>query len=221
MSSVEASQIPTEAKTVDQRVAIEAARGSLPAFTKLVRRWQGPIFNFHLRTCGCHNDAADLSQETFMRAWSAIGRYDSRWRFSTWIFTIARRVSVDHLRKRGRGHADDASRHARVERVASSADPPHEAVAREEAERLWRVAERVLTPQQRSALWLYYSADLPIADLGRVFGKSSVAMRVMLFRLRQKLAAELEREERGPREPAQELTRPVEPLTRPMSEALS
>ncbi|MEE8146382.1 MAG: sigma-70 family RNA polymerase sigma factor, partial [Longimicrobiales bacterium] len=71
-----------------------AQTGSLSSFAELVARFEGRLFNFLLRRTRCVADAEDLAQDTFVRAWQRIRRYDPRWRFSTWLFTIAHRLAV-------------------------------------------------------------------------------------------------------------------------------
>jgi RNA polymerase sigma-70 factor (ECF subfamily) len=161
-----------------------ARRGSLPAFTELVARFEDRLFNFLLRRAATRADAEDLVQETFVRAWQQIGRYDRRWQFSTWLFTIGRRLAADHGRRGapaaspGRGPADDG-------------DPGAPIADRELCRHIWALADRVLPETQRTALWLRYAEDLSTREIARVLGKSPVMVRVTLLRARKALRRRL------------------------------
>ncbi len=167
-------------------LAARARSGCLTSFTELVERFESRLFNFLLRRCGSITDAEDLAQETFVRAWRAIGQYNPRWQFSTWLFTIAHRLAVTEYRRRRReramqGHGDPATGHAD--------DPANVVAHREESRLIWDLADRVLGQTQREALWLRYAEDLSIRDIARVLGKAPVTVRVTLFRAREALVA--------------------------------
>jgi RNA polymerase sigma-70 factor (ECF subfamily) len=183
----------------DEDLALRARAGSHRAFEALVARYDSRLFNFVLRrlgnsTVGRHDEALDMTQESLLRAWRAIDRYDPSWRFSTWLFTIAHRLVIEHHRAAARRRtphmAGGAAGHAHSE--SREPDPADAALVREARENLWSVAERVLSERPLSALWLRYAEALPLADVARVIGRSPVAVRVMLLRARGALAAALE-----------------------------
>ena len=144
-------------------VLVERAQaGSLTCFAEIVRRFESRLFNFLLRRTGSAADAEDLTQETFVRAYERIDRYDPRWQISTWLFVIARRGAVTHLRRRKRDHA--ARRSGRLVSARDHGDPRASADDRDRGRLLWEIADRVL-------------------------GKTPIAVRVALCRARRTLAA--------------------------------
>jgi RNA polymerase sigma-70 factor (ECF subfamily) len=169
------------------------------AFGSLVEVFQERLYNFLLRRAWSAADAEDLTQETFIRAWQRIRQYDSRWRFSTWLFTIGGRLAASRYRDRpapplrlcGDGEA----------RCEVS---PDRLQHREESARIWAIAEETLTPDQHAAVWLRYAEDMAIGDIARVMGKTQVGVRVMLFRARNILAEHLgeSAEVEEPKQPA-------------------
>jgi len=179
--------VPAERLT-DEQLACRAHAGCRASFEELVRRLQVPLVHF-LR---CHNgpeDAEDLAQETFLRAYQRLARYRTQWRFVTWVFTIARRLSMNYQRRQRR-HVSVTS----LEMVADHQPPPGEQLARQESQqRLWQVAAEVLTEAQMTALWLFYVQEFPVKEVARVLGKSRVAVRAILFRARRKLLEEAAR----------------------------
>ena len=172
-------------------VLVEAARdGNLRAFGELVRRYENRLFHFIRERIGNREDAEDILQTSFVTAYRNLDRYRSSHRFSTWLFTIAYRRTVDAARARGR----------RVERAgepATSGEDPGDRLERLEArERLWELARRVLSEKQFAVLRLRYGEDLEIGEISRVTGLSRSHVKVLLHRARKVLGEHLSRGDR-------------------------
>lgn len=84
----------------DEDLVLLALDGDEEAFAFIVRRYQRRLAAFLAQLVGDIELARELAQEAFIRAWRALPRYDSRYRFSTWLFRIAHNLGVDHLRRR-------------------------------------------------------------------------------------------------------------------------
>ena len=84
----------------DERLVELALDGDEGAFGVLVRRYQRRLTAFLSQLVGDIELARELSQEAFVRAWSALERFDPRYRFSTWLFRIAHNLGIDQLRRR-------------------------------------------------------------------------------------------------------------------------
>ena len=171
-------------KPDDERLwAVEAAGGSLAAFDRIARAYQGPLMRFLSRRLGDVADAEDVLQETFVCAFRKIGQYDPRWRLSGWMFAIAvRQAATHHRRLRLASSALDTA-----DRADDGAGPLGVAVERDERESLWSVARERLSQEQFDALWLYYVEQLPVADLAHALGRTRVTTKVLLHRARQQL----------------------------------
>jgi RNA polymerase sigma-70 factor (ECF subfamily) len=174
-----------------EALALEAQAGSVQAFEALVARFEAPLYRFLWMRTRDAVAAEDLTQDAFLRAWQNLARYDPRWRFSTWLYTLAERLWVSARRSRGK---DPAVTGGEIELGGLSAglDPAHVAAERDEGRALWETAARVLRPEERSALWLRYAEDLSMEEIGTVLGRPTVTVRVLLFRARGRLAAALE-----------------------------
>jgi RNA polymerase sigma-70 factor (ECF subfamily) len=170
----------------DEELARQAQQGCAASWEELLRRFQAPVLHF-LRQRGGAADAEDLLQDTFVRVYANLHRYRRRWLVATWIFTIARRVSINHHR-RTRPQGD-----AQVLQGAVSAAPgPVEAAVEEENRRyLWGMAAQMLSDEELTALWLHYVEDLPLREVAAVLGRSWVAVKTMLFRARRRLLPRL------------------------------
>ncbi len=86
--------------TEDSTLAARARDGDSQAFVELVVRHQDRVFRFVLRMLGSRDDAMDLAQDTFIRAWQAMPRWREDAQFGTWLLQIARNAALDALRRR-------------------------------------------------------------------------------------------------------------------------
>jgi RNA polymerase sigma-70 factor, ECF subfamily len=188
-SAAERESLTTSASitpTSDEELACCAQRGCDASFEQLLRRFQTPVLHF-LRHRGLAAEAEDLAQETFLRAYENLHRYNPRWTFSAWLFTIARRTSINH-RRRLRPTADTTAIEAAV---GTSEEPLDAIVAEETRQRLWKYAADVLSEEQVTALWLHYVEDMPLKDIALVLDRSRTSVKTMLFRARQRLLPKL------------------------------
>ena len=154
------------------------------AFPDLFRKHQRMVYQFLLVRTACPADAEELTQETFLRAWRHRNTFDPRFRWSTWVLTIARRLAVNRLR----GRRPECPEEDLEQLVGPASEPAQLLVDQEQKDNLWALAARVLKPEQRSALWLRYSEDLSIEEIAPILGKRPGAIRVLLHRARQTLA---------------------------------
>ena len=124
----------------DEQLAVRASRAARTASTELVRRFQPPLLNF-LRRRGAGADAKDLLQETFLRAYANLHRYRRRHRAAAWLFTIARRLSINHFHPAQMpGGLTSDGEHAIASFAAGGLAPDELAAAAEERLQLWHVA---------------------------------------------------------------------------------
>lgn len=82
----------------EKHILARARRGELPAFEELVRRYEKRVYAVALRSSGSPEDAADITQEVFLRAWRSIESFRGDSGFSTWLFRITMNLCVDHAR---------------------------------------------------------------------------------------------------------------------------
>jgi len=184
-------QDPLEDRSSEE-LARGAQGGSRACFGELVARHERALRAFLFQRTRSHEDAEELAQESFLRAWSKIGTYSDAWRFSTWLFALARRVAATRHRdadRRAVPHRDAGDE--TIEQLGVDVDPGERLDAHEEHTRIWELAARVLTEEQRSALWLRYAEDQSIEEIAGVLGRRPVAVRALLFRARETLASHL------------------------------
>lgn len=86
----------------DRHLVERTLSGDRAAYGELIYRYQDRIYRFSLRLTRCSQEAEDLTQETFMRAWRYLHNYKPGYRFVTWLYAIANNLHLDRLKKRGR-----------------------------------------------------------------------------------------------------------------------
>ncbi len=167
----------------DEKLAVRAADGSGECFEELVCRYSLRLYRYLRPKTVSDQEAEDLIQETFRKAFQAIAQFDPNYRFSTWLFTIAHRLAVSLFRSR-KAPAEDR------DLGDDSLNPEGLFIRRQEAQNLWTLARR-LPRRQYEVLWLRYTEDLSVEEIARVMKTTSPHVRVLLHRGRTKLAAVL------------------------------
>jgi len=169
----------------DEELAADARAGSRSSFEELVHRYSLRLFHFLRPRVGTDQDTEDLVQETFLKVYRNIHRFDTAYKFSTWLYTIAVRLTIGFYRK-NRANGDGPT----PESAGTWADPQDEMIREQESQNLWDTAKK-LRPDLYQALWLRYVEDLPLKEIAGVMKKSRVHVRVLLHRARLQLGKQL------------------------------
>lgn len=177
--------------------------GKVDAFEVLVERYRRGIANFVSAGLRDANEAADLTQETFLRAYAHLGTFNPQLgKFSTWIYQIARNVVRTHLgrslrRPRAQQFPEDQTLENALPDLSREGDPSG-GVLREEAERELREALSELPERSRTVLALRYFDNMEYAAIAGTLGLSLGNVKTLIHRGKLALAKKMrEREERG------------------------
>ncbi|OGO68933.1 MAG: hypothetical protein A2Z37_05120 [Chloroflexi bacterium RBG_19FT_COMBO_62_14] len=171
-----------------EAVWIERARqGDDGAFANLVGAYQAPVYNLCFRLLGDGYEAEDAAQETFLKAYKNLSRYDPDRPFVNWLLKIASNHSIDRLRRRGTRPVTDLEE---AEHLPDTSAGPEAALALEERRRrIWRTL-RKLSPKDRTLIVLRYWYDYTYEDMAAALSLSSGAVKSRLHRARMTLAQE-------------------------------
>jgi RNA polymerase sigma-70 factor, ECF subfamily len=184
-----AAHFPSNLLNVDGAEAFilaQARKGNREAFRTLVERHSRAVFRVAFRVTGNEQDAEDVVQETFLKAYTELSRFEARAGFGTWVHRIAANSAVDLLRKRTR-HAnvtplDNGASVPLADRLAAEApDPERETAGRELGERI-EAALATLSPLERAAFTLRHLEQRPVSEVAMLLGQSAVAARHSVFR---------------------------------------
>jgi RNA polymerase sigma-70 factor (ECF subfamily) len=189
-------------EVTDEALMTRYQRGDLAAFATLVDRHKTPIFNFVLRQIKVPPQAEDLVQEVFLRIIESASSFKHEAKFTTWAYTIARNLCIDHLRKQSyRRHAsldqresgDGGDGPALGEQVADlhpRASTERSAISSEIQLRVTAAVE-ALPGEQREVFLLRHVANLPFQEIAQITGtpENTVKsrMRYALERLQEAL----------------------------------
>jgi RNA polymerase sigma-70 factor, ECF subfamily len=182
---------------VEAGSAVERARaGDSDAFRLLVEQHSRAIFRLAFRMTGNEQDAEDVVQETFLRAYKQLDRYEARSSFATWLFRIASNYSLDLIRMRKR-HEDKRERGTDEERdilqnIAVDSPGPDRVVYGAQVRDRVNAALDELSPQERTAFVLRHFEGLSIEEIGASLGTGTNATKHSIFRAVQKLRKNLE-----------------------------
>ncbi len=154
----------------------------MEAFTDLVRRYRERLLRFLLTRSASYADAEDALQDTLINAYRYIHSYDSRWRFSTWLYRIA-------INNAARLRSPEVTELGELRDEES--DPLLQCISASESENLWVTARRVLNDDVFAAMWLRYAEDMSVKDISRALERSVSWTKVNLLRGRRALDAGL------------------------------
>jgi RNA polymerase sigma-70 factor, ECF subfamily len=178
-------------KSSEHAMIRKAKLGDGRAIEALIRAHQDALYAFMLRMSGRPDVAEDIVQEAFVRVLKNLDRFDSRFRFSTWLFTIAKRLYVNSIQKLRPTYDSDAVDNHHGGDVSAGAD-----VARDETIRNVRTvidfALAELGPQQREIILLFHQQNWPITDIAVYLDMPEGTVKSHLHRARKRMKKVIE-----------------------------
>jgi RNA polymerase sigma-70 factor (ECF subfamily) len=174
----------------DSRLARRAQRGDRQAFEVILSRYERPIFSFIHHFFQNQALCEDLTQETFLRAYRFIRSFRTKEKLSTWLFSIAKNLCVDELRRMRKGTTVDLDS-AGAENFAvegnSASDPLDASIRLQEGDLLHRSIAR-LPEKYRTCILLFYFNELSYEEISDVMETSMSNTKILLFRGKKALA---------------------------------
>jgi RNA polymerase sigma-70 factor (ECF subfamily) len=175
----------------DAQVVRQVLRGKREMFGVLVERYQKPIFNFIYRFFGNYELAQELTQETFLRCYQFLKSYDQGRKFSTWLYTVARNICIDELKKRRSAREvclDDVLPAVDARHAAGAGESNQQAdcIRREEDFKLLEALQE-LPPAARTVLLLHYFQGLSYQEIGEALSLPVSTVKIRIFRAKKAL----------------------------------
>ena len=170
----------------DEELALGAQTGSRRCFEELTERYSSKLFHFLRPKISNVSDIEDIIQETFYKLYKNIFRYDSKWKFSTWIYTAVYRQAISLYRSRQNKNTQGMP-------VQTETDPAETLIQETQNQNLWKLAKN-LKANQYEALWLRYVEDLSLKEIAGIMRKSSTAARLLLHRARLNLGKQFQKD---------------------------
>jgi RNA polymerase sigma-70 factor (ECF subfamily) len=170
---------------VDAGRVRDCLAGDQRAFAALVEQYEKPVYNVALRMLRNPEDARDIAQSVFLKAYQNLSNYDPQYKFYSWIYRMAINESLNILRVRGRDEGPvDA-------RIPADGAGPSELAAECQARDVVLDALSRLKPEYRAVIVLRYFVDRGYADMGEILGIDAKTVKSRLYTARQLLKEQL------------------------------
>jgi RNA polymerase sigma-70 factor (ECF subfamily) len=180
----------------DEELVARSVDGDRDSFNQLVVRWERPIYALAYRVIGREEDARDVCQETFLRAFRALKGFKGQAKFSSWLYRITLNLCRDWIRRERRTPVAEAPEGVDLIELASEASPTEsieELVARRELGRAVAKAMAVLPEDQRTAIILKEYHGLTFQEIADLLGCPLSTVKTRLYQGLTVLRRQLER----------------------------
>ena len=179
----------------DEELVARSIRGDADSFNELILRWERPIYALAYRTIGREEDARDVCQETFLRAFRALPGFRGQAKFSSWLYRIALNLCRDWVRRERRAPVVQPPADTDLMELAAAAEPSEsieELVARKDLAQAVERAMAVLPEEQRTAIVLKEYHGLTFQEIADLVGCPLSTVKTRLYQgltvLRRELA---------------------------------
>lgn len=190
----------TLSRVDDSELIRQAQRGDRAAFETLVRHYDQAVLRLALHITGSEQDAQDIYQEAFLKAYRHVGNFRFECSFYTWIYRIVTNLCLDHLRRKKTrkedapvvvgGNGEEYDLLGNVADVRSGADPERDLMRRELGGKINSALEK-LTPRERMVFELKHYQGLKLRTIGEMLNTTEETAKNTLFRATQKLRGTL------------------------------
>jgi RNA polymerase sigma-70 factor, ECF subfamily len=184
----------------DTELIRQAQRGDRVAFETLVRQYDQAVLRLAFHLTGSEQDAQDIYQEAFLKAYRHVGNFRFECSFYTWIYRIVTNLCLDHMRRRKTRREDsavvtdsDGEEYSLIDNVAdvrAGANPERDLMRRELGSKIGAALEK-LTPRERMVFELKHYQGLKLRTIGEMLNTTEETAKNTLFRATQKLRGTL------------------------------
>jgi RNA polymerase sigma-70 factor, ECF subfamily len=168
----------------DEELVARSMDGDVDSFNQLVLRWERPIYALAYRVIGRDEDARDVAQETFLRAFRALPGFKGQAKFSSWLYRIALNLCRDWIRRKKRTPVVDMPEGVDVAELAAEQGPVEsieDLVARQEMSRIVAEGMKLLPDEQRTAIVLKEYHGLTFQEIANLQGCPLSTVKTRLY----------------------------------------
>jgi RNA polymerase sigma-70 factor (ECF subfamily) len=176
----------------DQEIISAVLRGETQGFSQLVDRYQSYVFTLAFRMTQSREDAEEIAQDTFIKAYRSLADFKGSAKFSTWLYTIAHNTGITYLRKKKmqvQSIDEERGMHA-MDQQAS--DLRSDRVEEQSRQQMVKKAIAMLSPDDAQLITLFYQGEQTLQEIGQILGMEPNTVKVRLFRARQRLKEKME-----------------------------
>ncbi len=183
----------------EAEIVAKVLNGERQAYALLVEEYKTPVYSLAYRMTGNSQDAEDLAQETFLRAFNQLFRYDTKRSFFTWLYTISLNIIRNHLKKNSTRRRDDFRQGEKIsgtgefddKRFTSQESQVIDEGRKEREEKLESCLQK-LSPELRELMILRFYQGLPFEAIAEITGLSLSAIKMRVYRGLEKLRKYIE-----------------------------
>jgi len=182
-----------QSKLSDAELIGQTLTGNQAAYAELVKRHQRFVFTLALRYAKIREDAEEIAQDTFIKAYRSLASFKGQSKFSTWLYSIVYTTAMTFLRKKrvDTDSIDDENNFVKIENQASAYDV-NSAETRSRSFYLDQAIGQLL-PDDAAIITLFYKGEQSLEEIALAMGMETNTVKVKLFRARQRLREKLER----------------------------
>jgi RNA polymerase sigma-70 factor (ECF subfamily) len=175
--------------SADQAYIDRVKAGDSLAYAFLVDKYKNMAFTIALKVTGNREEAEDVAQEGFLKAYQQLGTFAGRSRFSTWLYTIVYRTALNH-RQKNRNHPFSLDPQA-DRQPAAQTPPAHAQLQAQQEQQYVKAAIDRLPPTEALLVTLYYLDEHSTREISQITGMSLANIKIKLFRARKRLEKDL------------------------------
>jgi RNA polymerase sigma factor (sigma-70 family) len=182
-----------QSKLSDAELIEQTLTGNQAAYAELVKRHQRFVFTLAMRFAKVREDAEEIAQDCFIKAYRSLASFKGQSKFSTWLYSIVYTTAMTFLRKKrvDTDSIDDENNYLQIENKASAYDVNNA----ENRSRSFYLEQAIaqLLPDDAAIITLFYKGEQSLEEIAQAMGMETNTVKVKLFRARQRLKERLER----------------------------
>ncbi len=167
---------------IEAEIVARVLNGERQEYALLVEEYKTPIYNLAYRMTGNHRDAEDLAQETFIRAFQHLQRFDPDKSFFTWLYTISLNIIRNHLRRRRAVALEDERGISNLTAAPSAGENPEQIFIRNQQATVLNACLQKLPVDLREAIILRFYLELSFEEAAAISGASLSAVKMRVYR---------------------------------------
>jgi RNA polymerase sigma factor (sigma-70 family) len=177
----------------DTEIISRVLKGEQQIFTELVNRYKNFVFSLILKFTDNREDAEEISQDVFVKAYRSLADFRGESKFSTWLYTITRTSSITFLRKRKLDTTSIDNEKMQVQLENKDSGFRADLVEAKSRQAMVNQAIAMLNPDDAQIITLFYKAEQSLEEIGRILGMEPNNVKVRLHRARQRLKEKMEK----------------------------
>ncbi|HLX93990.1 MAG TPA: sigma-70 family RNA polymerase sigma factor [Puia sp.] len=177
----------------DREIISRVLKGEQQIFAGLVSRYQNYVFTLVHRFTSNREDAEEISQDVFVKAYRSLADFRGESKFSTWLYTIVRTNCITFLRKKKLDISSIDSEKAASQLENRESSFSANLVEQKSRTKMVNEAIKMLSPNDGQIITLFYSAEQSLQEMGRILGMEPNTVKVKLHRARQRLKEKMEK----------------------------